>query len=551
MSWADLKLSQSVLSDIDKLGFDAPTSVQEAAIPHFLNYKDVVVEAVTGSGKSLAFIIPIIEILSKVKLKKHQIGALIVTPTRELAVQLFEVLQAFTSCHTVGLYIGGNSLESDLERFKEKGANILVGSPGRVSDLLKSDLASTKEFEVLVLDEADRLLDMGFEKVLKEIISRLPKQRRTSLFSATMTDGLNELVKAGLRNPVKIVVKIKDQVDQRIPSNLDVYYDISKAEHKLEKLVQFLSSKTEKSIVYFCTCACVDYFHKSLLSVGVFYSRLFSLHGKMEHKKRTKIYEKYVQSKDGILFCTDLAARGLDIPDVEWVIQMDAPQDPSAFVHRIGRTGRSGKEGKALVFLLENEFPYIEFLRLRKIPMEKVLLENPETGLLEKIKKICACNREIFEKGTQAFVSYLRSYQEHRAKFIFQIKDLDLPSVMQSFSLLKVPKMPELKLQKIDYAEYPIDTNLIPYLDEAREKSRQKGLLEKKPELTRRPKPVPWSQQKARKTRKIIKKTKVRKREYDSEMQDDWNELRREEKLKKKLSQGKITKEDFENQQEQ
>ncbi|ORX41936.1 DEAD-domain-containing protein [Hesseltinella vesiculosa] len=211
-TWATLQtpLSPEILDQLALMGFDSMTPVQAGAIPLFMKNKDVVVEAVTGSGKTLAFVIPIIEKLLRREdpLKGHEIGAMVITPTRELAQQINTVFQQFIQDHSdrlsVGLFIGGSTtLQQDMVRFKETCPRIIVGTPGRLEELLtrSNKLVNTKEFEVLVMDEADRLLDMGFAQQLSSIIAQLPKQRRTGLFSATMTDAISNLVKAGLRNP--------------------------------------------------------------------------------------------------------------------------------------------------------------------------------------------------------------------------------------------------------------------------------------------------------------------------------------------------------------
>ncbi|RKO83735.1 P-loop containing nucleoside triphosphate hydrolase protein, partial [Blyttiomyces helicus] len=297
------------------LGFNQMTPVQAATVPLFLKNKDVVVEAVTGSGKTLSFLLPIITLLLRRfrddrPLLKHQIGALIISPTRELAAQIHTVLASFldamNAVHasaegelarrpqlTSMLLVGGNtSVQDDVAEFSRRGAHVVVGTPGRLDDLLKrGSIFNAKELDVLVLDEADRLLDMGFEQTLTSIISRLPKQRRTGLFSATMTDALNELVRAGLRNPVRVVVKVETlagNAEQRTPSSLEIGYVICRPDEKLAQLMHLIRREGDKKfIVYFATCACVDYFFKILSSLTQIESfTIHSLHGKMDPKRR-------------------------------------------------------------------------------------------------------------------------------------------------------------------------------------------------------------------------------------------------------------------------
>ncbi|KAI9323629.1 P-loop containing nucleoside triphosphate hydrolase protein [Dichotomocladium elegans] len=501
------------------------TPVQAGAIPLFMKNKDVVVEAVTGSGKTLAFVIPIIEKILRREdpLKNNQIGAMVITPTRELAQQIHTVFDLFVRDHprkdqlTLGLFIGGSTaLSQDREMFQKTLPRILVGTPGRLEELLKSgQLINTKEFEVLVMDEADRLLDMGFKLQLSGIIAQLPKQRRTGLFSATMTDAISELIRAGLRNPVRIVVKVHDLVNnqQRTPSTLHINYIVCDPQQKILQLVRLLESQLEagdakKFIVYFATCACVDYFykilHKKLKSMTF---SVHSLHGQMEPKRRTMTFNTFTglpPAAPAVLFCTDVASRGLDIPDVDYVVQVDPPQDPKAFAHRAGRAGRAGRRGWATAFLCRGrEELYVDFLKLRKIPMvrapyklpggkgienfrivnedgeEKVVsdpVDDPElNGFIESLQAIVKTDRDLNDRGMKAFVSWARAYSKHEANYIFRIKDIDLGLVATSFALLRLPKMPELRDSKqITFTPAEMDWDNYRYQDKNREAKRQR-----------------------------------------------------------------------------
>ena len=331
------KLSKATLATLERLQFRQMTPVQAATIPLFFQRKDVAAEAVTGSGKTLAFLIPVLETLYRLAspLSKHQIGALIVSPTRELAAQISEVLAEFLQDSdgslSSQLFIGGNKVEKDIERFEERGGNIVIGTPGRLEDLLLGKsvgitqgmnkfVSGLKSVEMLILDEADRLLSLGFEAALNTILGFCPKQRRTGLFSATQTSEVSSLIRAGLRNPAVVVVKdgARPESNQRTPSSLENFYVLCEAQTKLSVLVELLKSRqSEKVMVFAATCACVDYFSlllRHLLAVEV---RLFSIHGKMK-KKRQKIFNQFRQSKSGVLICTDVMARGVDIPDVDW-----------------------------------------------------------------------------------------------------------------------------------------------------------------------------------------------------------------------------------------
>ncbi|KAJ2909215.1 ATP-dependent rRNA helicase spb4, partial [Coemansia aciculifera] len=441
--WSALQpaLSEPMLSAICSLGFENMTPVQEATIPAFSQNRDVIVEAATGSGKTLSFLIPILELLQRKKLRltHTQVGAIIISPTRELARQTFTVLLELLKLtglpYIPHLVVGGSSSATntadEMSVLKETGADILVGTPGRLEDVLCGRLrngkktkagmitasgglrgkpsASAAKLEVIVLDEADRLLDLGFEASLTAIFSALPKQRRTGLFSATMTEALGQLVRTGLRNPVRVQVQVHDRntacSERRIPASLSIRYMVCPPDRKLAQILRLIQTAGPlKYIVYFSTCAAVDYFYRLLRrmlcpaqaivaggkrtmkeekerlreyftaptssSVSV-----HSLHGQMVQSKRQATYESFSAIPSGenevaLLLCTDVASRGLDIPDVDCVIQWDPPTDPKSFAHRCGRTARAGKNGQALVFLSPGaEETFIDFMALRKIPM--------------------------------------------------------------------------------------------------------------------------------------------------------------------------------------
>ncbi len=380
----------------------------------------------TGSGKTLSFLLPILEILKKRKepFRKCEIGALVVSPTRELAKQIGEALNPFLEKLPYKKLVctgGLGDSSQDVQRFKQEGGNIIIGTPGRLEDLLLKypDTFVTKTIEVLVLDEADRLLDMGFEKSLNFIISKLPKQRRTGLFSATMTNAVGELIRTGLRNPVKLTVKVESlsNEEQRIPETLSIFYTLCSYDEKLGIFLDLLLTKHKsKTMVYFGTCACVDFYAKALarlpqLAKAPF--KLIGLHGKMEHKRRDNVFREFVQAKSAVLFCTDLAARGLDFPDIDLVIQFDAPQDPAQFVHRCGRTARSGREGIAIVLLDPKEEAYVDFLEGRKVPLQelgqlesRIVAQVLHSGLIT----VNSEDRELYEKVHYFFISGSASF---------------------------------------------------------------------------------------------------------------------------------------------
>lgn len=563
-------------------GFERATPVQAAAIPLLLGHKDVVVEAVTGSGKTLSFLLPVIQILSDPKRSnpcmndRTRVGAVILSPTRELATQSYEVLcKVFGSLSECPLkpmlLIGGTmtAYDDQMNTFRKDGANIIVATPGRLEEFMKrysSEMAAAMRdaFEVLIFDEADRLLDMGFESSIRAVLGALPKQRRTGLFSATMTDAIGELIRTGLRNPVRVTVKVEtgNQSDSRVPTNLAIRYCVMQSyEEKMQMLVDLVLKQNgdenpmagKKIIVYFATCACVDFFC-DLLKPFLASQSLFSLHGQLDQKKRNSELKNFTEARgSAIMFCTDLAARGIDFPDVDWVVQFDPPQDPKSFLHRCGRTARSGKAGDALVFLLAKEDSYVNLMTKRGVPMTEFNREVvADSDLFEGFKQKSLTCREIYESGTRAFVSYIRFYQEHQAKFIFRFKELDIPSLARMFGLLRLPSMPELRnwsnpAMLESFIATPHDPDAVPYQNKAREKLRLENFeankakkaarLAKLAETSKQRKlnATPWSQQKARKEAKLTKKEK----------KERIADMKRQEIIKQRLAE-EATRKDIE-----
>jgi ATP-dependent RNA helicase DDX55/SPB4 len=275
---------------------------------------------------------------------------------------------------------------------------------------------------------------------------------------------------------------------------LHIGYILCQTSQKLLLLSHLLrqESATKKTIVYFATCASVDYFYKLLSKLPALAGfSIHSLHGKMETKKRTLTFKSFTEipaGSPGVLLCTDVASRGLDIPDVDFVIQVDPPQDPKAFTHRCGRAGRAGREGKAVVFLVRGkEETYVDFLKVRKVPIQRwgwtggptiaedmeeeddqdgdnnnntngvIVKKEPEdtaetTEFLKELRKIVTTDRDLHDKGTMAYVSFIRSYSKHEATFIFRSKDLDLGALARGYGLLRLPRMPELKIEREDGA---------------------------------------------------------------------------------------------------
>jgi ATP-dependent RNA helicase DDX55/SPB4 len=680
-------------------------------------------QAVTGSGKTLAFLVPIVERLSRLSapLAANEVGAIVLAPTRELARQIGSVLDTLLASppslsgslpgssssgsssstsssssssssverrFTSLVMVGGESPEEDLRFAQERGCQIIVSTPGRMSDFMSrleaasasasaesaAGLPSWRKLEVLVMDEADRLLGMGFQATIDEILRRLPKQRRTGLFSATQTREVKELMRAGMRNPVTVRVRVENNATahalagaQRIPSQLENTFVVCRQDDKLRQLVEFLEgAATEsqarletaghglKAVVFFLTCASVDWFStvlpvmtkrgpeaaveqldKNLIeaarrmlprsgtgrlavkgssakgptsaveAIAVASNPalpLYALHGRMEQKKRDAALEAFRRAPSGVLLCTDVAARGIDVPDVDWIVQYDPPSDPSFFVHRIGRTARAGRSGAAMVFLLPSEKGYVELLRdVHKVPLVpredashvfgSTRVADEEGASKTRRNVVCRCarllaaaDRDVLEKGTKAFVSFARGYAEHDLKYVFNFEDLDIPRLAKSLGLLKLPSVKEFRGRKkqelayrvepddvhlpaIEGSDPPVpDTSQVAFLDSAREAQRKKRLaaeaerskeaavtlgLEGSAHVKMAGKGVVAAIDKAKREAKRHaaehQDEGIRRRKSKStRMYEDWDELQREERLAKKLKMGKISEDEYE-----
>ncbi|KAJ1338616.1 ATP-dependent RNA helicase DDX55/SPB4 [Microdochium nivale] len=488
-------LAEWILEALSSWGFARATPVQASVINIFGTHKDVVVEAVTGSGKTLAFLIPLVQRILRGDgpTKRHHIAVIVVSPTRELATQIHSVLTSLLKFHPPSaeilplldgedkrpytgtdpvvvpqLLVGGaTTVQQDISFFLRHSPNFVVATPGRLVELLSSQHVHTPSstFEALVLDEADRLLDLGFKPDLQKILGHLPKQRRTGLFSASVSEAVGEIIRVGLRNPVKIAVKVKtlngDVVEERkTPASLRMTYLTTPPDQKLPALVQLLEKlepRPQKSIIFLSTCSAVDYFQHILAAVLPEGFALIPLHGKHAAHVREKNTSRFMKSTaPTILLTTDVASRGLDFPQVDLVVQLDPPSDPKAFIHRAGRAGRAGRKGLSVIFLHPGrEEDYIPFLDVRKTPV--VPLDNPPIDLSSTtaiaaaenttslIRATVRTDRALHDKAQKAFVSWLRAYSKHAASSIFRVADLDWTALGHGWGLLKLPKMPELK----------------------------------------------------------------------------------------------------------
>ncbi|GES86699.1 DEAD-domain-containing protein [Rhizophagus clarus] len=535
----------------NKLGVEKPTNIQSKAIPVLMSSInknsefDVIVQSETGSGKTLIYLLPILHRLINITidiqnngLLSRSIGtlAIILTPTRELAIQVVSVLECLTNIPpskltsrrhlnhwiVIGNVIGGKKKQSEKARLR-KGINILVCTPGRLLDHLQN----TKSFLVknlcwLILDEADRLLELGFEETLQSIVKILdekttnsetkkqlfssskfwPKRRQTILCSATLKDDVKRLAGYTLFNPIFIggkddfsPMEEKNEKSTKFstPNQLKQSYIITPAKLRLVTLLAILKLTfnvkqngdlvNRKIIVFVSCCDSVDFHFDLFKNAGKFSkldgektdddklqnndqsifaiipAKIFRLHGDLTQNIRTEIFNEFSRSNSGILFCTDVAARGLDLPDVAKIIQYDPPTDLKDYVHRVGRTARLGKEGEAILFILPSEIEYINILKSQEIFAKPVRVETILGSLVtqnernQKEYEVVATNIQLnFERyvlsnpkrttlAQKAYSSYIRAYATHTSteKHIFHVKKLHLGHIAKSFGLREAP----------------------------------------------------------------------------------------------------------------
>jgi len=371
--FTELGLSVELTDVLKRFGFKEPSKIQEKAIPIALAGRDIIGGSATGSGKTLAFASPIIENLKK----NMNIQALILTPTRELAEQVATSIRDFgenKKLNVLAVY-GGVKIEPQIRKLST--ADVLVGTPGRILDHIDRRTLNLTHVKFLVLDEVDRMFDMGFRTDVERIINECPKKRQTMMFSATISQGIDYLSKKYTKDPVEI--SVKPHVD---PSKLkQVYYDVPDNK-KFSLLVGLLKKENADLVMVFCnTRRNVDFIADNLIMAGI---HAKAIHGKIEQKKRIRVLDEFHKKGIGVLVCTDVAARGLDIKGVSHVYNYDVSIEPKDYIHRIGRTARAGKEGKAITILASRDYekfsalmqlggvkitreelPYIENIRIR------------------------------------------------------------------------------------------------------------------------------------------------------------------------------------------
>ncbi|KAF1996874.1 DEAD-domain-containing protein [Amniculicola lignicola CBS 123094] len=443
--FSDLPLSEFTKSGLKACHFAVMTDVQAKAIPLALKGHDILGAAKTGSGKTLAFLIPVLENLYRLQ---HQgadagLGALIISPTRELAIQIFDVLRKIGRhghMFSAGLVIGGKSLEAERQALSKM--NIVVGTPGRILQHMSQTVAfQIDDLKMLVLDEADRILDMGFQRDVDAIIEYLPKERQTMLFSATQSRKLSDLARLSLQDPEYVSVHAEDK--SATPKSLQQNYIICPLEEKLDTLWSFIqASKKSKIICFFSSAKAVRFVYESFrhMQPGI---PLLHIHGRQKQHARLETTSKFSAAKHSCLFATDVAARGLDFPAVDFVIQVDCPEDADTYIHRVGRTARYNRDGRGVLFLTPSEEEgMLKRLEAKKVPIETInVRQKKKQSIKDQLVHMCFQDPALKYLAQKAFTTYTKSVHLQKDKEIFKLKEYNLEAYAASLGLPGAPRI--------------------------------------------------------------------------------------------------------------
>lgn len=474
----------------DSFGISQMTTVQKMAVPVLLKGKDALIRSQTGSGKTLAYAIPVLESLHRIRPKITRgdgIRALVVLPTRELALQTYEwflkLVKSFTWI-VPGMLVGGEKKKSEKARLR-KGITILIGTPGRLIDHINH--TKTVKFDLvqwLILDEADKLLDLGYEKDISSLVSVLRSHQescpdsphcQTVLLSATLTKQVEKLAGLTLQAPVRLDASDCSEEELVIPQSLNQMYVVTPAKLRLVTLAGFIVWKCQvaregKVLIFMATQDMVDYYTELMATVLGDSTEFFKLHGNHSHEERVLIFKTFRAADSGVLFSTDVAARGLDLPSVDWIVQFNAPATPADYVHRVGRTARVGHKGSALLFLVPSELPFISQLEDKRIMLEEETMvncldslqvlnfeevvsgdyrrmgggggiEGAASSLQLRFETALLDQRSLHELACKAYISWVRFYATYPkdAGEAFLFKNLHLGHFAKSFALRDPP----------------------------------------------------------------------------------------------------------------
>ncbi len=444
LKFSELGLSEKTLGAIEEMKFETMTEIQRRGIPPLLAGRDVLGAAKTGSGKTLAFLIPAIEMLSALRFKpRNGTGVIVVSPTRELALQIFGVARELMAHHTqtYGIVIGGANRRAEAEKLA-KGVNLIIATPGRLLDHLQNTPGFVfKNLKALVIDEADRILEIGFEDEMRQIVKILPKEeRQTMLFSATQTTKVEDLARISLR-PGPLYINVDHAKEHSTVEGLEQGYVVCDSDKRFLLLFSFLKRNLKKKIiVFFSSCACVKYHAELLNYIDL---PVLDLHGKQKQQKRTNTFFEFCNAKQGTLICTDVAARGLDIPDVDWIIQFDPPDDPRDYIHRVGRTARgSDGRGRSLLFLQPSEIGFLSSLREARVPVVEFDFPSKKiVNVQSQLEKLISQNYYLNKSAKDGYRSYLQAYASHSLRTVFDVNKLDLVKVAKGFGFNAPPRV--------------------------------------------------------------------------------------------------------------
>jgi ATP-dependent RNA helicase DeaD len=368
-----LNLSPSLMAAVTALGYEEPTPVQREAIPLLLSGRDLLAQAATGTGKTAAFALPMLQRLSKAPTEHRRTRGLVLVPTRELAMQVAEAIHKYAHGSGVGVapIYGGAPMGQQI-RALERGADIVVATPGRAHDHIRRRSLHLSTLQILVLDEADEMLDMGFAEDLEAILEETPGERQTALFSATLPARILSIAQKHLRNPQRITIDREKTPAGKVPRVRQLAYVVPRA-HKPAALQRVLDIESPASALVFCrTRLEVDSLVQTLNAHGY---RAEALHGGMQQRQRDAVMNRFRAGTADLLIATDVAARGLDVAQLSHVFNYDLPSAPDAYVHRIGRTGRAGREGTAITLMEPREHRHvrtIENLTKQKIEVRQL-----------------------------------------------------------------------------------------------------------------------------------------------------------------------------------
>ena len=353
MKFSDFGFLPAIMDGIRAMGFEEPTPVQEQAIPHIMQGKDVIACAQTGTGKTAAFILPILNKLTMLPARLNYISTLVIVPTRELAIQIDQHLEGFgyfAPASSIAVYGGNDSAIWDKQRVAiQRGVDFIISTPGRLIQHIRMGYVNLDRVEHLVLDEADRMLDMGFYEDIVEIVSLLPAKRQTLLFSATMPDNIRKLALKTLHNPVEVNIAVSKPAD----NVLQAVYEVDEGS-KIPILGYLLKGKdnVKSAIIFASTKVKVKSIERALIQNGL---SAMAIHSDLDQKDREEVLRLFKNRKFQLLVATDIVSRGIDIEDIDLIVNFDVPHDPEDYVHRIGRTARAEADGVAITFVNSKE----------------------------------------------------------------------------------------------------------------------------------------------------------------------------------------------------